>query len=603
MKKLTLLLAFVISCFNISAQTFNCTGNFPAAIPNSNSQIDFPLAVSGLPSHIDNAYGLAQVCISVAHPQISDLKISITSPDGTNSVLSLHNGGMNANYTSTCYDMSAVLPITQGIAPFSGSFIPVESLNKLNNNQNPNGTWMISIIDVFPLAASGNFIAGFITFSNNPPPDPQSSGLVCTTTNASGCICKIASQQDCDLLPDMIVSHHVIRDGWNESPGVIDLPNAIIDIGSGPVEMKPTGLCFCDTVSVSCATSMCPDGSPPKEQVAQRIYHKNANGTMTWSDHPAGFQSFHPAHGHVHAEELCEFSLRVATSNPDATTWPIIGVSLKQSYCMINMGTCNSQDSICMSHGVEITNAMLPNLGMGSVTGCGSQGQGLFVGNYDIYSSGFGQYINMPGICNGDYYIVTQIDPYNHFQEEDETNNWVAVPVHLTQQSGAPLNASFIYSTNNLTAAFFNYTPGVTRTWDFGDGSAIVTAAYPQHTFPAPGTYNVLLTVFNGTCASTSSQLVTVGFVDINQNQSGLFNMTVFPNPAKENVTVQYELVNQSDVSVEVVNAVGQKIKLFAESNQLPGKHIFEMNDLAAGSYFVKLTASDQVILKRFVKL
>ena len=39
-----------------------------------------------------------------------------------------------------------------------------------------------------------------------------------------------------------------------------------------------------------------------------------------------------------------------------------------------------------------------------------------------------------PGTCNGNYFIVIEVDPHNVFLEEDETNNWVAVPFTLTQQ-------------------------------------------------------------------------------------------------------------------------------------------------------------------------
>ncbi|MBK8416319.1 MAG: hypothetical protein IPL22_18500 [Bacteroidetes bacterium] len=42
-----------------------------------------------------------------------------------------------------------------------------------------------------------------------------------------------------------------------------------------------------------------------------------------------------------------------------------------------------------------------------------------------------------PGTCNGKYMIVVQLDPYNYFLEEDETNNILAIPYTLTQQVSA----------------------------------------------------------------------------------------------------------------------------------------------------------------------
>jgi subtilisin-like proprotein convertase family protein len=599
MKKFTLFI-FICICTYAYPQTFSTSTSLPAAIPDNNTAVDFPVTVSGLPSVINSNYGIYQACLSISHPWVSDLKISLISPAGDTIILSNHNGGAGANYAATCFIMSAPVTVGTGLPPFQGNYVPDQSLNYFNDSQDPNGIWKLSVIDEFPTSA-GTLNGFAITFSMNPPPDPSSTG-VCTTTNASGCTCKDTSLTDCDLLPDLINSYVVIRDGWNETLGQVDLPNAVIDIGSGPIEMKPTGSCFCDTVSVPCTVTQCPNGNPPREQVNQRIYHKNANGLMTYTDHPAGYQSFHPAHNHVHAEDFFEFSLRVATANPDPFTWPIVGQGIKYGYCMINMGTCNSLDSICISNGQVITDNMLPNLDMGTVTGCGNQGQGIFVGHYDIYSSGFGQVINVPGICNGNYYIVAKMDPFDHFLEEDETNNWVAVPVTLTQQAGAPLDASFQYSAQGLMVGFFNYTLGVTRTWDFGDGT-IVTAPYPIHTYAAPGTYIVTLTVFNGTCATTSQQTIVVGTTDINEASSGLYGLSIYPNPSKNNFNLEYQLVNPSEVTVEVLNIVGEKIKQVADGMQLSGKHVFELNDIAAGTYFVRLTANDKVMMQRLVKL
>lgn len=597
------ILSLLIICLalNAQSQTFNCI-NIPATIPDNNTTTLYPINVSGIANNINSSFGLTSVTLNISHAQVSDLTISLVSPTGTNVVLSLHNGGMNANYTNTIFSMNATVPIGLGTPPFTGTYIPDNSLNGFNNNQNPIGIWNLEILDDFP-TVSGTLLSASLFFGNNPPPDPVITNI-CSVTNSGPCHCKDTSTTDCDLFPDLIVSAKIIRDGWGETTGIVNLPNAVINIGSGPVEMKPTGQCFCDTTPVLCSTTVCPNGMPPKERVNQRIYHKTAaGGTMTFTDTPAGNQSYHPAHGHVHAEEFCEFTLRVATSNPDPATWPVIGSSLKQSYCMINMGDCSSQDSLCMSHGIEITNAMIPNLNLGVVTGCGSNGQGIFVGRYDLYGSGFGQNIQVPGICNGNYYIVTTIDPFNHFTEEDETNNTVAVPVTLTQQAGAPLNATFVYGiSGGMTVGFFNYTPNVTRTWDFGDGTPPQTSFSAIHTYTTPGTYLATLTVFDGQCASSTSQYITVGVTDINVAGT-VSDLIISPNPAIENFTVSFQLKAAANVQIEMLNILGERVKLITEGNQLAGEHRFNLKDLSAGTYFVKLVSDNKRIIKKLVKL
>jgi len=599
MKNLFIFSLFFLSSFNLSAQFYNYTGPLPAAIPDSNVSIGFPVSVFGLPPQINSVFGLAEVCFDIMHPQASELVITLTSPDGNAIALSVHNGSGGSNFTGTCLQMNAPASLASSWAPFFGSYIPDQSLNILNNGQNPNGIWIVSVTDVFPMNI-GMLNSLSITFSVNPPPDPTVNPALCTTVNAAGCVCKDTTQNDCDLLPDLVCSYVVIRDGWNEYPGKVDLPNAVIDIGSGPVEMRPTNFCFCDTISVSCSITQCPDGTSPKQRVNQRIYHKNANGQMTFYETPAGNQSYHPTHNHVHAEDFTEFSLRIPTLDPDPDKWPVVGTATKQGYCMVNMGTCSSIDSICMSNGSVITDSMLPNLNLGSVTGCGSQGQGLFVGRYDLYGPGFGQVINVPNICNGDYYLVTKIDPLNHFIEEDETNNIIAVPVHLTQQSGPPLASSFTYAVSGLTAAFFNYTAGVTRTWHFGDGTSVVSTL-PTHQYSTPGTYIVTLTVADSSCASSSAQSIIVGGtgVGIAVVESGIFNVGVAPNPAGSNFMVSWELLNPSMVDMEIFNLLGEKIQSYRKDQGFPGKNGMLVSGMSPGSYHVRLTANDMTVTKR----
>ncbi len=601
MKKNLLLIA-LISCLTSQAQVFNYSGTLPAPIPDNNANVYFPIVISGAPSALNNSFGLDGVCFSINHPQPSDLKISLTSPDGNTIILSLHNGNGGSNYNSTCLRMSAATGMTGNTAPFVGEFLPDQSLNYLNNGQNPNGTWMFTIIDVFPFF-NGSLSNVTLSFGNNPPPDPSALQFVCTTANAAGCSCKDSSFTDCDLLPDLLCSHVVVRDGINETIGHVGFPNAVINVGSGPVEMKPTGNCFCDTVPVSCATVTCPNGSLPKESIVQRIYHKNPNGQMTFYDRPAGFQSFHPSHNHVHVQDFTAFSLRVPTTDPDPLNWPVITNSIKQGYCLINMGSCNSIDSVCMSHGNVINDNMIPNFNLGTVTGCGNQGQGVFVGRYDMYGAGNGQEITAPNICNGNYYLVAIIDPYNNFLEEDETNNVIAVPITLTQQSGAALNATFLYVTNGMQVGFINYTPNVTQTWDFGDGT-LGSGVAPAHTYSLPGTYIVTLTVFNGSCATTSAQTVTVGTVSgLESFQSGLFEVNLTPNPSRDRFTLEYQLVNPSEIQITVYNMIGEEVRVFPSSEEISGKHVVELNNLDKGAYMVKIAANDKTIVKRIVKL
>ena len=123
--KMKFTLSFFIFSFllvNISqAQVFNGTGG---AIPDSGSvQGIFPLTVSGI-GNINANIGVVSICMNINHPWTSDLEIYLVAPDGTSVPLSIQNGGSGQNYTNTCFSGTALNPVADATAPFTGTFIP-----------------------------------------------------------------------------------------------------------------------------------------------------------------------------------------------------------------------------------------------------------------------------------------------------------------------------------------------------------------------------------------------------------------------------------------------------------------------------------------------
>jgi len=259
----------------------------------------------------------------------------------------------------------------------------------------------------------------------------------CTITNPAGCRCPDGSQE-CDLLPDMTSSADIISRQHYETPGRLTLSNATPNIGWGPLEVhaKNPPECYCGNTIISCTTTLCPDGTNIKEAVEQTIYHKRGN-TMTTTTRTAGTMSYHPSHGHVHIDGWADLSLRNASSDPDPRNWPVVGRSSKVSFCLVNLGDCSSDVGYCRDNSNRIlTQADIPNAGFGTVTGCGRD-QGIFTGYLDIYEYALpDMFITIPpGTCNGLYYVVSVTDPNNVMLEQDKSNNWVAVPIYLTQQT------------------------------------------------------------------------------------------------------------------------------------------------------------------------
>jgi len=500
-KKFITLIIIACSCY-VKAQTFSWNGT-QYIFDNQSDTV--PIVVSGLPSVIDNNYGIAHICFDITHTYKSDLLIKIIAPDGSVDTLLDNVGGSADNFLGTCVGMDGTA-FSNGAAPFGGLFIPISNISLLNNGQNPNGIWKLVVVDQ-ATTDTGSVHRASIEFTNNPPVGSQGGGSTTPTGeyNCSTCTCADASPA-CDLLPDMTSSFKEINMNHNETPGFLYISNATPNIGAGPIEIYGIDSCFCGTTYVPCGTT-CPDGSDIKHVIKQRIYQKLAGvDSLGYYDRVAGMMTFHAGHGHLHVDNWASYTLRTATSNPDATTWPIVGTGTKMSFCLINLGTCGGNVGECQDmNGNPITT--LPNQNLGFHTGC-SLTQGIYVGNYDVYSISLNDPIPLNNVCNGLYYVVSITDPNNDFLESDETNNWVAVPINLTQQSVAP-SITALGPTTICTGQSVTLSAGIASNYLWSTGETTQSIEVSQG-----GTYTVSTNC--GTSVATSSPVtVTMSQLDM----------------------------------------------------------------------------------------
>ncbi len=190
---LLLLLTFLFTNF-LKAQTFNGTGG---AIPGASaSRTCFTINVTGV-GIINTTNGLAQLCMNITHPNVDELEIVMTAPDGTTVPLTIQNGGSGNNYTGTCFTATATTSIKAGTAPFTGTFIPEGYLGAVNNGQNANGAWLLCIQDRRTAANAGSLVNWSITFSNTPAPLPPALPA-CSTTLPGTSSCSNATSV-CDF--------------------------------------------------------------------------------------------------------------------------------------------------------------------------------------------------------------------------------------------------------------------------------------------------------------------------------------------------------------------------------------------------------------------
>ena len=142
-------------------------------------------------------------------------------------------------------------------------------------------------------------------------------------------------------------------------------------------------------------------------------------------------------------------------------------------------------------------------------------------------------------------------------------------------------------------------------TWDFGDGSPLVANTNPvTHTFPAPGTYAVTLTVYSpcgiGTFIKTDS--VTVTITGINSLTTNDVLMTATPNPAIDLIEVNYKLPQTAYTTIELFDITGKRISTFVSGKETQGLHSFKINiqdnEIGKGTYLLQLISGES----RFVQ-
>ena len=292
----------------------------------------------------------------------------------------------------------------------------------------------------------------------------------CTINDATDCQCLDPNQTDCDLLPDIQVSwvglesvadgaSEYAQNGEGENNGRLRISVSTPNTGHGPLTVRGAGpngyrtfICGSDTTHIYDPNSnieyTCDNGLEPQQVIWQRIYHKNADGSMSYYDREAGAMTYHPTHGHNHINDWGVFTLRIKDDNePDPRNWPIVSDGDILGFCLMDYNICSADPSIdtpnnntlapddytghcrddntVYGEGEVLYNVDFPNFGLGGGQyGCSEVEQGISSGYINLYGEWLDeQWINLdPNLCNGDYWIVVIVDSNNYFLEENKDN-------------------------------------------------------------------------------------------------------------------------------------------------------------------------------------
>ena len=179
----------------------------------------------------------------------------------------------------------------------------------------------------------------------------------------------------------------------------------------------------------------------------------------------------------------------------------------------------------------------------------------------------------------------------------------------ITLSFETPPTAGFTSTSSFFTGIFTNTSTGagtLTYDWDFGDMMGTSTLQDPLYVYGDTGTYTVTLTVTNECGSNSITQDITVkgdtsggtGFVE--QLESG--NVNVYPNPTEGAFNVGMELFGEHNVSISVQNLQGKEVTakdLGSQAGEFNQE--FDLSQVAAGLYFVKIRVDNEFVVRKLI--
>lgn len=159
------------------------------------------------------------------------------------------------------------------------------------------------------------------------------------------------------------------------------------------------------------------------------------------------------------------------------------------------------------------------------------------------------------------------------------------------------------------------------NTWATTNGMAGVTTfsntSVVQTDYGTPGMPKIVVlggashTVFhneNSTLNVTNYNAAIVaalGANSIDNNYKSIFNLKASPNPATNKISIDYTLDQLKNVSIDIFDILGKKVKSFSIEDKIIGKNntTLDIEFLKDGIYFIQLNIGEQSETLKFEKI
>jgi photosystem II stability/assembly factor-like uncharacterized protein len=93
------------------------------------------------------------------------------------------------------------------------------------------------------------------------------------------------------------------------------------------------------------------------------------------------------------------------------------------------------------------------------------------------------------------------------------------------------------------------------------------------------------------------------GAVGINESHIENETLKIYPNPATNQITIEFDLAETKNIFIEIKNVLGQTVQTISNSfSQGTNKIEIDVSNFSEGIYFVQLQSGNKIVYQKFIK-
>lgn len=134
--------------------------------------------------------------------------------------------------------------------------------------------------------------------------------------------------------------------------------------------------------------------------------------------------------------------------------------------------------------------------------------------------------------------------------------------------------------------------------WDFGDGTIDSSSLSPSHTYTTPSlSYLVSLTIFNS-CSDMANKTYRLDQVGL-EEASFLHSIEIYPNPAKNQLFIEWDTEYSKDIFITLFSVEGKKILEKEIVNEENDQIRIDISHFPIGCYTIQIKTNDGLVNRK----